>query len=232
MDMQDKEYRMSNIYDICIIGAGPGGYVAAIHAGRTGAKVALIEKEHLGGTCLNVGCIPTKTLLACSDTLRTTKNAFNFGINIDNQISFDWAAILNRKDSIIEKLRIGISHLLDNAGVTVFYGNAAFEDKNTISVTYSTGKTKNITSDNIIIATGSKPAIPKYIPKSPRILDSTGFLNIQKVPKSLIILGGGIIGCEFACLFSELGAEITIVEMLPDIFRSGPRNFQTNGQRT
>ena len=208
---------MSESYDICVIGAGPGGYVAAIHAGRTGAKVALIEKEHFGGTCLNVGCIPTKALLACTDTLRTARHASNFGVNIDGEASFDWNTMLNRKDSIIEKLRAGISGLLKNAGVVVYSGTASFEDKNNITITTETDETETITSTNTIIATGSKPAMPGFIPKSQKILDSTDLLNIQDVPKSLIILGGGVIGCEFACLFSELSTEITVVEMLPDI---------------
>ena len=208
---------MLESYDICVIGAGPGGYVAAIYAGRTGAKVALIEKEHFGGTCLNVGCIPTKALLACTDTLRTAKHSPDFGINIDGEISFDWTAMLNRKDSIIEKLRTGIGSLLKNANVTVYTGTAAFEDKNNIAITSESGESETITSAKTIIATGSKPAMPGFIPKSPKILDSTDLLNISEVPKSLIILGGGVIGCEFACLFSELGTEITIVEMLPEI---------------
>ena len=208
---------MSESFDICVIGAGPGGYVAAIHAGRTGAKVALIEKEHFGGTCLNVGCIPTKALLACSDTLRGLKHAPDFGVNVDGEISFDWTAMLTRKDTIIEKLRTGIASLLKNANVTVYTGTAAFEDKNSILITSKSSESESITASKTIIATGSKPAMPGFIPKSPKVLDSTDLLNIQEVPKSLIILGGGVIGCEFACLFSELGTEITIVEMLPNI---------------
>jgi len=204
-------------YDICVIGAGPGGYVAAIHAGRTGAKVALIEKEYLGGTCLNVGCIPTKSLLACTDTLRAVKHSADFGVKVSEDISFDWNTMLERKNSIVGKLRSGINGLLSNAGVTTFSGTASFENNTTIVITSEAGEKETITSDKTIIATGSKPAMPGFIPKSPKIIDSTDLLNIQEVPKSMIILGGGVIGCEFACLFSELGTEITIVEMLPNI---------------
>ena len=204
-------------YDLCVIGAGPGGYVAAIHAGRTGAKVALIEKEHLGGTCLNVGCIPTKALLACSDTLRMAKHSGNFGVHIEGDISFDWSEMLHRKGDIIEKLRSGIGSLLKNAEVMTYSGIASFENKNSITIRTESGEIETITSANTIIATGSRPTMPGFIPSSPRILDSTSLLNIQEVPKSMIILGGGVIGCEFACLFSELGTEITIVEMLPNI---------------
>ncbi len=208
---------MSEHYDICVIGAGPGGYVAAIHAGRTGAKVALVEKEHFGGTCLNVGCIPTKSLLACSDTLRTIRHASEFGIKIEEETSFDWPTMLQRKNSIVEKLRSGIAGLLKNANVTVYIGIGSFENSTTIKITDSEGSIQSITSDKTIIATGSKPAMPGFIPQSPKILDSTGLLNIAEVPKSMIVLGGGVIGCEFASLFAELGTEITIVEMLPDV---------------
>ena len=208
---------MSDHYDICVIGAGPGGYVAAIHAGRTGAKVALVEKEYFGGTCLNVGCIPTKSLLACSDTLRTIKHASEFGIKAENEISFDWPAMIQRKDSIVEKLRSGIAGLLKNANVTVYTGTGSFENSTTIKITDPEGKSQTITSEKTIIATGSKPAMPGFIPKSSRVLDSTDLLSIPEVPKSMIVLGGGVIGCEFASLFAELGTEITIIEMLSDI---------------
>ena len=208
---------MSEIYDVCVIGAGPGGYVAAIHAGRTGARVALIEKGHLGGTCLNVGCIPTKTLLASVDALRAVKRSSDFGINVDGEISCDWPAMLSRKNSVVGKFRVGINSLLKNANVTVYSGFASFEDKNNVVIEFETGERETITTSNTIIATGSKPLMPEFIPKSPKILDSTGLLSISEVPESLLILGGGVIGCEFACLFSELGTEITIVEMLPEI---------------
>ena len=170
-----------------------------------------MKKNIFGGTCLNVGCIPTKALLACTDTLRTAKHAADFGVNIGGEISFDWPSMLTRKDSIIEKLRTGISSLLKNANVTVYTGTASFIDKNNIKVVSNTDVTE-INSTKTIIATGSKPAMPGFIPKSPKILDSTSLLDIQGIPKSMIILGGGVIGCEFACLFSELGTEITIVE--------------------
>lgn len=204
-------------FDVCIIGAGPGGYVAAIHAARNGAKVALIEKENYGGTCLNVGCIPTKTLIAAAEILRQVKNAGTFGIKIDGIVTFDWNSMLQRKNSVIEKLRNGISSLLKNAGVQVHCGIASFKTKNTICITNSRDEIQKINTQKIIIATGSKPTIPKFIPNSPKILNSTDLLNIQSVPKSMIIVGGGVIGCEFASLFSELGTEITIVEMMPEI---------------
>lgn len=204
-------------FDICVIGAGPGGYVAAIHAGRTGKKVALIEKEYFGGTCLNWGCIPTKTLLASSEALKIAKHASDFGVTINGEVNFDWSAMQARKNGIVDKLRTGISSLLKNANVETFNGTAEFKNRNTISIKNSDGEHSTIEAEKIIVATGSKPAIPGFIPKAQNVLDSTSLLAIEKVPKSMIVLGGGVIGCEFACLFSELGTEVTIVEMMPDI---------------
>lgn len=209
---------METNFDVCIIGAGPGGYIAAIRAARLGVKTALVEKEFLGGTCLNWGCIPTKTLLASADALKIAKHAQEFGIKIDGAITPDWERIQTRKDDVIQKLRTGIGGLLKNAGVEVFNGSAEFISSSEISVTLSGNQEKNnISSKNFIIATGSKPAIPKFIPKSPKILDSTSILSLKEIPKSLLVLGGGIIGCEFASLFAELGTEVTVVEMMPEI---------------
>lgn len=209
---------MSNEFDVCVIGAGPGGYIAAIRAARQGAKTALVEKEHFGGTCLNWGCIPTKTLLASAETLKLARHAEEFGIKIDGAISPDWTRIQNRKDEVILKLRTGIGGLLKNAGVEVFSGSAEFVSSSEVLVSLNeTKETVALHSRNFIIATGSKPAIPKFIPSSPRILDSTAILSLKEIPKSLLVLGGGVIGCEFASLFAELGTEVTIVEMMPDL---------------
>lgn len=200
--------------DVCVIGAGPGGYVAAIRAGRLGAKTILIEKEYLGGTCLNWGCIPTKTLLAATDVFRQMKKAADFGIEIKGTTAVKWDVMQERKDEIIAKLRNGIASLLKASGVEVISGEASFLDKKTVIVSGSRGK---ITADKFIIATGSEPAMPGFIPKSTRIINSTGLLSIQKIPKSLIVLGGGVVGCEFASLFAELGTLVTVVEMMPEI---------------
>lgn len=205
-------------YDVCIIGAGPGGYVAAIQAGRTGAKTLLIEKDFPGGTCLNWGCIPTKTLIASAETLSLAKNAAEFGVNITGLITPDWQKIQQRKNDIVQKLRTGINGLLKNAGVEVLTGTAKFNSNTALSVSLNKAEESIIVeSKKIIIATGSRPAIPEFIPKSPRILDSTAILDIKEIPKSLIILGGGVIGCEFASLFAELGSDVTIVEMTPEL---------------
>ncbi len=208
----------SSRFDVCVIGAGPGGYIAAIRAARQGAKTALIEKEYFGGTCLNWGCIPTKTLLASADALKLARHAQEFGIKIDGTISPDWEKIQARKNDVVQKLRTGIGGLLKNAGVEVFSGSAEFISSSEITVTLNeTKEMVTLASANFIIATGSKPAIPKFIPASPRILDSTAILSLKEIPKSLLVLGGGVIGCEFASLFAELGTEVTIVEMMPEI---------------
>ncbi len=208
---------MNQKFDLCVIGAGPGGYVASIIAGRLGLKTALVEKEFFGGTCLNWGCIPTKTLIASSEILAKIKHSADFGININGNAEADWPAMLNRKEKIVETLRKGISALLNNAGVTTIHGTAKFADKKTISITDSKDKTQKISADKFIIATGCDSAVPGFLPKSERILTSRQILEIQKIPESLLILGGGVIGCEFACLFAELGTKVTVVEMLPQI---------------
>lgn len=211
---------MNNVkkYDVCVIGAGPGGYVAAIQSGRTGAKTVLIEKDFPGGTCLNWGCIPTKTLIASAEALNLAKNAGEFGINIAGSITPDWQKMQIRKNDIVQKLRTGINGLLKNAGVDVFNGIAKFESNTTVSILLNETKDYiTIESKKFIIATGSKPDIPGFIPKSPRILDSTAILDIKEIPKTLTILGGGVIGCEFASLFAGLGTEVTIVEMMPEL---------------
>lgn len=209
---------METQFDVCVIGAGPGGYIAAIRAARQGAKTALVEKENLGGTCLNWGCIPTKTLLASADALKLAKHACEFGIKIEGTISPDWEKIQSRKDEVIQKLRSGINGLLKNAGVEVFAGSAEFVSSSELSITHSETKEKtSLASKKFIIATGSKSLVPGFIPKSPRVLDSTSILSLKEIPKSLLVLGGGIIGCEFASLFAELGTEVTIVEMMPEL---------------
>jgi dihydrolipoamide dehydrogenase len=205
------------MYDLCVIGAGPGGYVAAIQAARKGIKTLLVEKDSFGGTCLNVGCIPTKTLLASAEVLKTIKSSANFGIQIEGNVTFNWQAVQARKTAVVEKLRNGIAGLLKNAGVVVVNGTAEFLSKNKIIVKVSDGSSSEVESEKFIIATGSKPSIPAFIPKSPRVLDSTTLLSISEIPKSLIVLGGGVIGCEFASLFSEIGTDVTIVEMMSDI---------------
>ena len=208
---------MNKKFDLCVIGAGPGGYVAAIQAGRAGLETVLVEKEYLGGTCLNWGCIPTKTLIASAEVLGKIRHAADFGIKTEGKAEPDWPAMLKRKEGIVENLRKGIAALLENSGVTVVQGTAKFADRKSVKIAKPDGKSSEIKAEKFIIACGSESLIPGFIPKSKRVLGSTELLDIKEIPKSMLILGGGVIGCEFACLFAELGTEITVVEMMPQI---------------
>ncbi len=208
---------MKSDYDVCVIGAGPGGYVAAIRAGQLGARVALVEKDYAGGTCLNWGCIPTKTLIASTEVLKTARRASSFGISIEGGISPDWPAMMKRKNDIVAKLRGGIGSLLKASKVDFIEGLAKFAERKRISVSQKDGKSLEIRAEKIIIASGSEPACPSFIPKSDRILTSTELLDIAHIPKSLVILGGGVIGCEFASMFAALGTKVVVLEMLPSV---------------
>ncbi len=199
-------------FEVLVIGAGPGGYVSAIRASRNGAKTAIVEKNQLGGTCLNIGCIPTKTLLAGSEVLHQARRASEFGVKISGKIGFDWTAMLSRKDAITAKLRGGVGFLLKAAGVTVLQGAASFLTRHSVLV-----GNEEIKAKKIIIASGSESLVPGFVPRGERVITSTELLSIPEVPKSLLILGGGVIGCEFACLFNELGTKVTVVEMLESI---------------
>lgn len=204
-------------FDVIVIGAGPGGYVAAIKAGQKGLKTAIVEKEYFGGTCLNIGCIPTKTLIAGAEVYHKTVHAEDFGIKISGKVTPDWNRMLERKGAVVEKLKNGIGALLKSAGVEVFNGVGSFIDKKTVSVKNGGKTTAELIGKNIIIATGSESLVPGFIPESERVMTSTELLSIKEIPKSLLVLGGGVIGCEFACLFAELGSKVTVVEMLPSI---------------
>ncbi len=203
-------------YDVIVIGAGPGGYPAAIRAAQLGKKTAIIEKEAYGGTCLNWGCIPTKALIASAERYHQTIQGCELGVST-GRISFDYGAMAQRKCEIVRKLSGGIQLLLKSNGVTMIDGTARFEDANRISVLNSDGSTRWLSASSIIIAAGSTSAMPGFIPKSKLVMDSRAFLDLTELPKSLLVLGGGVIGCEFACMAAALGCKVTIVEMLEDI---------------
>ena len=195
---------------ITVIGAGPGGYVTAIRAAQLGAEVSIVEKEHVGGTCLNVGCIPTKALLHAADAINTMKEGRGLVIG---DAHVDWKALQKRKNQIIKKLVKGTTGLLASNGVKMYGGSAVIKDAHTVVV----GE-EEIESDVIIIATGSSPAqIPFEGSNLPDVIDSTAALSLEEVPGSLAILGGGVIGCEFGYLYQSLGAKVSIIEMMPEI---------------
>lgn len=199
---------------IAVIGGGPGGYVAALKAAMMGAEVTLIEKNKVGGTCLNVGCIPTKSLLACSEAFDFIKEAENFGLKSDINAEADLAKINSRKNKIVDNLVKGIEFLLKSRNVNLVNGFGKLITKNQISVTMDDGSEQIVNADKIILATGSKAIVPgmfKYDKNN--VLTSDEALELTEIPKSLLIVGGGVIGCEFGQFFSKLGTKVTIVEM-------------------
>jgi dihydrolipoamide dehydrogenase len=181
-----------------------------------GAKTAIIEREWLGGTCLNCGCIPTKTLIAGAEVYQKILHAESFGINVGKP-EIDYPAMKKRKDQVVHTLQSGIGSLLKAHGVTVFEGTGSFRDANTIAVESTDGSTSEITAANIIIATGSTSTVPGFIPRHERIVESRAFLELEALPDSLLVLGGGYIGCELACMAAGLGVKVTIVELLADV---------------
>jgi dihydrolipoamide dehydrogenase len=201
-------------YDIAVIGAGPGGYTAAIRAAQLGACTAVIEREFPGGTCLNWGCIPTKTLVASAKLYHKMLQADGLGLTADSP-GFSWEAIQKRKTKIVKKLRQGIKLLLRSNDVSLIEGTARLMAKNEILVAGNDGSETSIHADAVIIATGSESACPGFIPfESERVMESKAFLDLTELPKSIIIVGGGIIGCEFAGLLNTFGISVTVVEML------------------
>lgn len=205
-------------YDLGIIGGGPGGYVAAIKAAQLGGRVCLIEKGEWGGTCLNRGCIPTKTLFAVANLATQIQEASAFGVNISGDTAIDYPQVLTHKTSVIQQLTGGIAQLLKANGVDTFNGIATLTDKNTIAISKSDGTTKQLNAKNIIIATGSEPAEPPVFEiDENQVLTTTGILNLTELPESLLIIGGGVSGCEFASIFNALGCRVTVLELLPTI---------------
>ncbi len=202
-------------FDTAIIGAGPGGYVAAIRLAQNGKKVALIEKNQLGGVCLNCGCIPTKTLITSSDLVSKIKKAESFGIHI-KEFSIDFSKMKTRKDQVIDKIRRSLEGLILANQITIIRGQAEFIDSKQLKII---GETSSILqADSIIIATGSSPLdVPAFPCDNRLIFNSTSILEETTLPQSLIIIGGGYIGCEFASLYAELGVSVTIIEALSSI---------------
>ncbi len=202
-------------YEIAILGGGPAGYVGAIRAAQLGKKVCVIEKEEVGGTCLLHGCIPTKTILSTSELLYKIQHTAELGLILEGTIKPDYPKIIQHKNHIVTTLVNGIKSLFKSYQIPTYYGSGHFKNAKTIEVTPVLGKTILISADNLLIATGSHPAnIPGFSFDGKRILSTTDILRVTEIPKSLLILGAGASGCEFAFMFAELGSEVTVVEML------------------
>lgn len=202
-------------FDVVVIGAGPGGYVAAIKVAQSGRSVALVEKKDLGGCCLNVGCIPTKTLLANAQVLHKIHMAEEYGI-ITGPVVFDFLKMKTRKDQVVEKIRKSLGGLLASNQIQILRGTAEFLSPTSLKV--SGPDNCLVDFEKAIIATGSEPMEVRAFPcDHERILNSTSILELTKLPKSLAIIGGGYIGCEFATLYAEFGVKVTILEALPTI---------------
>jgi dihydrolipoamide dehydrogenase len=210
---------MAEQYDVCVIGGGPGGYVAALRASQLGARVALIEEGEVGGVCLNVGCIPTKALLRSAEVYDTVRSAQEFGILVEGAVAPDWPAIQKRKERIVLLHTRGVASLLKKAQVTLVKGRGRFAGGKgaspfVVEVTQEEGK-EHLEAAKVIVATGARPV---YLPLPgfdlPGVLDSTGALALESLPERMMIVGGGVIGCEFAAILATLGVQVTVVEML------------------
>ena len=208
---------MPEPYDIAILGAGPGGYVAALRAAQLGMRVALVEGARVGGTCLNVGCIPTKALVTATELLTRARRAAEYGVRIP-QAEPDLEGMMAYQRTAVERLVGGVEQLLKEWKVTVVRGRGRLVRPDTLSVTDGAGGTAEVTARHIILAPGSvtaRPPIPGL--DLPGVVTSTEALDVSTVPAHLIVIGGGVIGLEFACIYQALGSRVTVLEMMPDL---------------
>jgi dihydrolipoamide dehydrogenase len=204
--------------DVCIIGGGPGGYVAAIKAAQRGLTTVLVEKDTLGGVCLNWGCIPTKTMLKSAKVYVQTLHASTYGVVVDKEsVKPDLPTMIRKKNGVVRKLTSGVKYLLEKNHVTVIHGTATAVDESTIQV-----GDEHITASSFLIATGASVFLPpikgiEEALKSGYAMTAKELLDLQEIPKHLVVVGGGVIGFEFATVFNAIGSKVTIVEMLPDV---------------
>ena len=206
---------MSDIYDVAILGAGPGGYVTALRAAQLGVRVALIEKERVGGTCLNVGCIPTKALTTSTELLVKARQASEFGIAIPNAEP-DLPSLMAYKQVTVDNLVGGVEQLLKKRKVTLVRGDGRLVRPDTLRVTQAGGDAIEISARHIVLAPGSITArLPIPGLDLPGVMTSTEALDVAEIPQRLIVVGGGVIGLEFACIYEALGSRVTVVEMMP-----------------
>src|SRR5579864_27628 len=208
----------STQYDVAVIGAGPGGYVAAIRAAQLGAKTAIVEKQYLGGTCLNVGCIPSKAMLHIAEIMHNMASLEELGIHLDKPPTLEMSKAVAFKDKVVKRMTNGVGTLMKGNNIDVFDGLATVDSSRGVTVTKDGGTKEQFTADKVILATGSVPLLPPFPGIDGRnVINSDTCWNLPKVPESIICVGGGVIGMELACMFDGLGSKVTVVEMLPNV---------------
>ena len=226
---------MAHDVDLCVIGTGPGGYIAAVRAAQLGLKTAVVEREEIGGICLNRGCIPTKAMLRSAEVMQTMQHSADYGILADN-VRLDFAKVLDRRDKVVKQLTGGVGSLFKSYGIQVVRGSGRLAERGKVVVSGETDETLN--ARNVIIATGSVPAkLPIPGADNPNVIDSDGALALTEVPGSLLVIGGGAVGSEWANVFAAFGSQVTLVEMLPTLLpledeemgRTLQRTFQRQG---
>lgn len=211
---------------LAVLGSGPGGYVAALKAARMGAEVTVVEDREVGGTCLNLGCIPTKSLIASVEAFGKAKRLEEFGIDLQGELRPNLAKMVERKNKVVSAQIRGIRSLFKSWGIALVEGRGVLLSAEQIEVRKKDGSTDIITADKIIIATGSRPAqLPLFPVDGERILSSDHAVALESLPKSIIIVGAGVIGCEFASILRELGTEVTIIEMMPGALSTEDREI-------
>jgi dihydrolipoamide dehydrogenase len=228
----------SQHFDVAVIGGGPGGYAAALYGASAGLDIALVEKDKLGGTCLNVGCIPAKELLETASVVRTVAHAGDFGVQA-SMVGVEWQTTMKRKQAVVDQLVSGLSGLLNGRKVSLYDGTGRLEpDHQTVTITGGSSGDLSVTADAVILAAGSVPRTLDGFPiDDQRILTSDELLSIPELPETAVVIGGGAIGCEFASMMSDLGCEVTILEYAPkilpgcdeDITRVVERSFRKRG---
>jgi len=205
----------SKHFNLIVVGTGPGGYVAAIRAAQLGLKTAVVEKDELGGTCLNWGCIPTKAWIVSAHLFEQIKRAKEFGIEV-GEPKIQWPWMLERKNKVVKQLTGGVKVLLQGRGVEIISGTAKLAGEGRVQVALKAGGSAALTADHILIATGAAATLPPgFKLDGERVITSQEALDLPRQPKRLAVLGGGVVGCEFACFFAALGTQVTLIEMLP-----------------
>ncbi len=205
-------------YDVIVIGSGPGGYVTAIRAAQLGLKVAVVEREKLGGICLNWGCIPTKALLKSAQAFEYVKHAADYGVSVEGEVKPDFPAMVKRSRGVADGMSKGIQFLFKKNKVEAIYGTGKLTNNNTVEVTDESGKKSSYTADHIILATGARSRqLPNLTQDGEKIIGYRKALVLEKLPKSMVVVGSGAIGSEFAYFYQSIGTEVTLVEFMPTL---------------